>query len=486
MHSKAGQVHTQRQYKLGRSIAATERRWKGELHPNYTVNFCQSAQSGERVAQNIQVDSEKSLLLVTELGDYGYIGRIVVRSLLDSTRPTLFTLNMDTYDIIHSIKLSNGFLVCKTQHKLSLWRWAEDQQRDPVSLEPASWQTALYENAMQLAGLQSDTPNRGELIPVANITRPRFSLYFLVRFVYPTLCLWSTPCDPIWFWDAKSRSFTQTIPLDPNGASGWHCPLDFNDTHIFTIPDKIQIYNRATGDLTFQLDYDCIDRLPRRSTLPTLSHRFYDGLFEKYTLANCPPHLPRILARSRSDRDYVLEVYSSPDGNGFVGIMRSGRILHCAIVPEPSRLHPSDNIPEDIEFRMSFTRVHNILWTAAYDGRRIVAYGVKSLVLLTPEGLSIIHLVDQPGSAITTLKADGSSQLLYPFPAKTMYHIPAFRANTSIEHARVELTRDTCWLTRLQWPPNMPYRHTVGMVDFAQEFDPAGANIDVIKVAEQD
>ncbi|CAE6458826.1 unnamed protein product [Rhizoctonia solani] len=135
---------------------------------------------------------------------------------------------------------------------------------------------------------------------------------------------------------------------------------------------------------------------------------------------------------------------------------------------------------------MSFTRVQHRLWTAAYDGRRIVAYGVKSLVLLTPEGLSIIHLVDQPGSAITTLKADGSSQLLYPFPAKTMYHIPAFRANTSIEHARVELTRDTCWLTRLQWPPNMPYRHTVGMVDFAQEFDPAGANIDVIKVAEQD
>ncbi|CUA67213.1 hypothetical protein RSOLAG22IIIB_13323 [Rhizoctonia solani] len=327
---------------------------------------------------------------------------------------------MEKYDIIHRIELSNGFLVCKSQEKLSVWRWAQDQQRDPVHLEPAAWQTLIYERAMRLA----DAPHRGELIPILAIPKPNFSLYPLIRFRYPTLCIWSEMHQPIRFWSFESRSFDRSIELNrPNTNS-------------------VMIYDRLTCDLLFQFEYDCIDIARLYSTLPSLSRGFQDR-FEEYVLSHQrdPESTPRNLP-AWVDRDRVLEVYSSPTGNNLVGIMRHGCIFHCPIDLEN---------PGASKGRISFTRVQTKLWTAAYDGHKIVAYG--------PQGLSIIYLVNQqePGT----------------FPAITMYHIPVFRARYLKDHDRVEMTRDTCWLS-LTPQDRADTRCIVGMVDFAQGFEGEG------------
>ncbi|CUA67214.1 Transient-receptor-potential-like protein [Rhizoctonia solani] len=411
--------------------ATTEQRWRGKHTPSYTLDFCGTTQTD--FVQNIQIDLEKSLLLTTEIGPLGAIDRIVVRCLLDNSHPTLFTLFMEG-DIIHRIELSNGFLVCSSQKKLSVWRWAQDQQRDPIALEPAAWQTLIYERAMQLA----DAPHRGELIPILAMPKPIFFLYPLIRFRYPVLCMWSTMTEPIRFWNLESRSFERSIELNQTDISIYHVPLDYNHAHVFVVLDMIMIYDRPTGDLVCQLECNCADLTRLYPTLPSLGRR-YDW-FDEYVLSHHrnaestlrdPP--------SWIERDRVREVYISPTRNDLVGITDRGCIFHCPIDLE---------YPTASAGRISFTGVQIKLWSGAYDGHKIVAYG--------PHGLSFIYLVDPPEPGV--------------FPAKIMHHIPAFRALIFGEHRRVEMTRDTCWLS---WKPrdHGDTRLIVGMVDFARAFE---------------
>ncbi|CAE6488569.1 unnamed protein product [Rhizoctonia solani] len=448
----------------------TERRWKLDGIPD--CRFFQGL-ALEKAIQNIQIDLEKSLLLRTIATRSERAGPIVI-CLLDPMQPTLFRLNM-TFPI-YQAELSNGFLVCSRfmAEELSIWRWADDQRQDPIVCEPSAGQIDIYQ-AREIAGFQTDVPSRGELVPVGIIQSPESAIHAF-RLVYPVLCVGTL--EMISIWEVRSRSCIQTIATHPSILFGRQLfAVDVNDTHVFVARGQVQVYSRITGQLIFELRADFLELSNSCVALPSL--RRQSGDFEEYALAEflqpaTPLAHPHPNAQLYSDS--ATGVYSSPTGDNFVATTANGIIyvefvdsIHSQIRDGLNPWHVTTNALDDgghsatalgspspaDNFRISITRLQKKIWKAAYDGHKIVALG--------SEGLSILHIDNQAGPAITVSMADGPSHLIYPFPATNMYHIPAFRFLSDREYTCIKLTRDTCWLA-------CGFRAGIGSVDFAQEF----------------
>ncbi|KAG8682778.1 hypothetical protein FRC08_014733, partial [Ceratobasidium sp. 394] len=131
-------IQTWKQY--CRVQLGAQRRWEGKQSAFVAEDLFKSEQ--EVGPHRFQIDVDKKLLAMT--GDRESTG-LVVHCLRNPGRKSLFKINgVKSYS---HLEMSKGFLVftCADSSALEVWRWAEDQHKDPVDCNPDIGQVYSYQ-----------------------------------------------------------------------------------------------------------------------------------------------------------------------------------------------------------------------------------------------------------------------------------------------------------------------------------------------------
>ncbi|KAG9090631.1 hypothetical protein FS749_000409 [Ceratobasidium sp. UAMH 11750] len=280
--------------------------------------------------------------------------------------------------------MSKGFLVftCADSSALEVWRWAEDQHKDPVDCSPDIGQVYSYQTAMlAYEYTQGSNPIRGELVPLGVLRQPG-NLQAL-RLAYPTLCVGSRDGTHLWLWDIRRRELIQTIDMSTSAGSaviGMRY-VDVNETHVFVVvaavgKAAVSVYSRGTGQCVFRLTPEQLNRFCSSAHLPT---RIEDSGNSFFRLA-LHPHSPTpTLVYPAPPEDQVMAVHVSPTGRDFVAATFCGYVLHVTGFDSTYQVTERGQLPaRPGRPKISVTRVFNSRTThLAYDGEHIVVTTVS-------------------------------------------------------------------------------------------------------------
>ena len=275
---------------------------------------------------------------------------------------------------------------------------------------------------MSSAGyLLNSNPYCGALVPMGVLKHA--SVLYSFRLAYPTLCVGSYDKGFLWLWDIRTRELTQVISLEPT-LSPWcgRSYMDINETHAFVATENITVYSRTTGKCALRLQASRLRRLVW-CTVASVSVTQARSIFEEHEIQ--PYESPDPHRTARIHDDFTTAVRVSPSGDDFVVITAYGYIFHIckpknhptncrrlswnisgneidldvSPVPKSEDLyssnrgsHSAPNCPtvtasndeyplEDL--RVSVAKVDTRLHSVAYDGNRIIAWGVSSLLLIS-------------------------------------------------------------------------------------------------------
>lgn len=250
---------------------------------------------------------------------------------------------------------------------------------------------------MATAGFQLGLTYRGELVPMGMLkhqARLRAS-----RLVYPTLCVGSEAGDHIWLWDIRTRQLTQTIDLKPCEYQRFSMLyVDVNEAHVFVATHTVSVYSRASGQCVFQLPELHLKVASECTDLPVFNGP--NGFFEESRISGY--HNPSRNATSLRPYDIIRAVHVSPTGEDFVAATYRGYVLHVSgfdsvFSNNHKNFEEADNPtdspgifsalqspipntqtkirPENL--RISVMYAERTLSNLAYDGRKILIYGVS-------------------------------------------------------------------------------------------------------------
>lgn len=261
---------------------------------------------------------------------------------------------------------------------------------------------------MQFAGFQPGSAHRGELIPIAELRQP--AELKALRLVYPTLCVGSRAGDQLWFWDIRAANLSQTIRIEPSPYRAFSMVyVDFDDAHVFVGTQTISAYSRTTGECVFQLPESYLAMIPTcvAPSIPTQGFASLLRPHEHGPKASTFPRfeIPNYLEKSRrptqSQRpgDIVVAVHVSPSGNDFVATTYGGYIFHVSGLKSGGGKESTQNVGHPVlerntcsatflnssgshpldKISISVMKAQSGLFNLAYDGHRILAYGVSHL-----------------------------------------------------------------------------------------------------------
>lgn len=246
----------------------------------------------------------------------------------------------------------------------------------------------------------SSSPHRGELVPIGVLEH--FSPLDTFRLVYPTLCVGSSAQGCLWIWDMRTRENPQVINFEPYPSARMSPNyVDVNETHVFVVAETISVYNRSTGECDFQLHLSKLRALASCTT-PACPTTKADSAFDECEIG--PYQDQDLLHDAHFFADVATAIRVSPSGDDFVVSTISGYIyriyglknmhtsrgrLGCSMLDNSLDLgEPPASIPEGLNssndelpfenFTISVASIGVRLDSVAYDGSRILAYGVSS------------------------------------------------------------------------------------------------------------
>ncbi|KAJ1306149.1 hypothetical protein OPQ81_010860 [Rhizoctonia solani] len=443
---------------------ATEKRWNGKGRAYSSPDVFEAAQQTR--VHRIKIDTEKSLLVMSGQADEDR-GCLVVHCLRDPTRRALFCL--DEISSYAHVEMSQGFVVftcgVEAPDSLEVWRWADDQDVEPLDRSPTEQQQRLYENAMAKSGY--DSPRRGVLIPMGILKHSDETR--ASRVVYPTACVGNRLGDRLSLWDIRTRKITQTIDIEPSPYLRFRMNyVDVNETHVFVATHTVSVYSRATRQRVFHLDESHLAQITTYISVPIPMPRRGSAFAKReipgYNITGRP------MISGHRPWDIIMAVHVSPDGNDFVSITSQGHIFHMSgLKSESVESGDETSRRSQLQLRISAAQAQSCLENLAYDGQRILAYGDM--------GLCLLNLEDGPRNPLMVSLGEGVVGELYPFPTKTVNFIYPFGGNGQYgDCSCLQMTRDTCWVAWMaqshqgRWHDLFgSNRKTVGMIDFSRE-----------------